>query len=249
MTVKAVGFDFFGTLAEAKADRLECLLSICKHLRTFGYDFSDDDFISNYQAVTAEFRRIRQTDLREVNNRVWITNSLRRMNYDVDPGDAIIGSAVDEYFKPWEITLMPEATRLLERMKGRYKISLISNFTHSPFLNRTLSNLNIARFFDYVIDSDTVGWRKPHRNIFERFIDLSGIKAEEAVFVGDDLEADVKGAKKVGIRTAYLLKPDRETQQIKLIQPDWVIGSLTELEKLLAHYDGIKKRERAPISS
>jgi putative hydrolase of the HAD superfamily len=234
MTIKAVGFDFFGTLVEAKADWMECISLVCERLQEVGYDVSNEDFISNYRAATNEFRKIRQTNLREVNNRVWVANTLKRMNYDVEPNDPNIGSAVERYFKHWEITLEPEALGLLRNLKDKYKISLVSNFTDSVFLHDTLDRLGLTIFFDYIIDSDTVGWRKPHPNIFKRFLDLSNIRAEDSIFIGDDLETDIRGANEMGIKTVLIVKPDKKSiQNHANVKPDWIIENLNELRGIL----------------
>lgn len=233
MTIRAVGFDLFGTLAEARADWRECVEFMCSQLRASGYDFTDTTFVTNYQAIATKYRKTRETDLREVNNGVWVADTLKRMDYDVDPSDPSICSAVDCYFSKWEVVLVPDAVELLEATKKKYTVSLVSNFTDRAFLGRTLERLDIAKFFDHVIDSDTFGWRKPHPGIFKRFLDLSAVEAEEAVFVGDDLEADVKGAKEIGIRAVYISRSDKESRAQYATEPDWIVGSLNELAELL----------------
>jgi len=56
-----------------------------------------------------------------------------------------------------------------------------------------------------------------------------GLKAIEAIHVGDSLEQDVQGAKNVGMKTVWI-KGDNET---KNIQPDFIISKVTELPALL----------------
>lgn len=234
MTIKSVGFDFFGTLVEAKADWRECISLVCEHLQEVGYDVSNEDFISNYQSATNEFRKIRQTNLKEVNNRVWVANALKRMNYDVEPNDPNIGSAVERYFKHWEITLEPEAIGVLKNLKDKYMISLVSNFTDSVFLHYTLERLGLTKFFDHIIDSDTVGWRKPHPTIFKRFLELSNIGAEDSIFIGDELDTDIKGANEIGIKTVHIVKSKKKSSQNHAnIKPDWIIENLNELIEIL----------------
>ena len=70
--VKAVGFDFFGTLVEAEADVNECISSMCSHLDDCGFCFDDGDFLESYRATVRGYRTIRNEDLREVNNRIWL---------------------------------------------------------------------------------------------------------------------------------------------------------------------------------
>jgi len=235
MTIKAVGFDFFGTLVEAEADWEDCVLSMCRHLRGCGYEFADSAFISNYRAAAVEYRKTRREDLREVNNCVWVADTLRRMSFEAEPSSPHIISAVERYFSPWQLSVAPDAHGVLRRLQGKFKIALVSNFTDSAFLHRCLDKLGIEGFFDSVIDSDSVGWRKPHPEIFKRFLELSGARAEEAVFIGDDLESDIGGAKNAGIRAVLLTRPGRahSRQEGSEVRPDRVVSSLSEFGEML----------------
>lgn len=233
MGIKAVGFDFFGTLVEAEADWEACVLSMCRHLRSCGYDFSDDAFISNYRAAVVEYRERRHEDLREVNNCVWVADTLRRMSFEARPSSPHIISAVERYFNPWQVSVAPDAHSVLERLRGKFTVALVSNFTDSDFLHRSLSRLGFEGFFDHVIDSDSVGWRKPHPVIFRRFLKLSGVGAEEAVFIGDELGSDIKGAKDIGIKAVLLARPGRAYNSRVEVRPDLVVSSLSEFGEML----------------
>jgi FMN phosphatase YigB (HAD superfamily) len=54
-----------------------------------------------------------------------------------------------------------------------------------------------------VVSSHSAGWSKPHPRIFERALEVAGARADEAVHVGDNLIADVLGARQLGIRTIW----------------------------------------------
>ena len=242
MVIKAVGFDFFGTLVDAKADWKACVLSMYYHLKQCGYEISDDDFMANYRATVVECRKMRYEALREVNNCIWVADTLKRMGIEAEAYSPNIVSAVEKYFSLWQLTIVSEAPIVLERLSGMFKIALVSNFTHSAFLHRSLRKLGIEKFFDHIIDSDTVGWRKPHPKIFKHFLKLSKAKAEEAVFIGDELETDIKGAKGMGIKSVLLARPGHVLNQQREtdVFPDYIVSSLTEFEELLVcqHHTG-----------
>ena len=84
MPVKAVGFDFFGTLIEAEADVNVCISSMCNHLDSCGFSFDDDEFLEFYRATVRGYRKIRNEDLREVDNRIWLCDTLNKMGFDVE---------------------------------------------------------------------------------------------------------------------------------------------------------------------
>ena len=56
---------------------------------------------------------------------------------------------------------------------------------------------------DGVASSHSVGWRKPHPAMFERALQIAGVRPEEAFHVGDNLIADVWGAQRLGIRGVW----------------------------------------------
>lgn len=232
MTTKAVGFDFFGTLADAHADSKACVQSMCRHLQQCGYKLYDDDFIANYHSVVVEHRKMRYEALREVNNCIWVADTLKRMG--IDASSPHIVSAVEKYFTPWRLTIVSDAPTVLERLSGRFKIALVSNFTYSGFLHRSLRKLGIEKFFDHIIVSDAFGWRKPHPEIFRHFLRLLKAEAEEAVFIGDELETDIRGAKSMGIKSVLLARPGHALNQQTDVFPDQKVSSLTEFEELLA---------------
>jgi 2-haloalkanoic acid dehalogenase type II len=235
MHFKAIGLDFFGTLIEAKAEVKDCIESMCTHLNDCGYKFSVNDFIDAYHEIVKDYRRVRYNDFREVNNRIWITDTLNKMGFNADPSNSEITSAVNKYFNTWQLKLFPEVSEVLERLSKDYKIALISNFTHTEFITSTLRELRIHRFFDKIIVSDTFGWRKPHPSIFKHFLNTLEVRAEDAVFVGDDIESDIKGAKNMGIKAILLarIKPSLKNIDKTQIEPDYIIKSLVEFEELI----------------
>ena len=91
---------------------------------------------------------------------------------------------------------------------------VVSNFDQR--LRGLLAGLELADRFDTVVLPADAGVAKPHPRIFELALERIPISAEQAVFVGDDAEKDLEGARRVGMRTidvsglATLLElPDR----------------------------------------
>ena len=208
---------------------------MAKYLQGLGYVFSIDQFISNYREVAIEYRKKRYENLQEVGNNVLVANALGKIGVSIESVDPDVTSAVEHYFNPWKLTIAPDAHQVLKKLSGRFIISLISNFTNSTFIHQSLDNLGIDRFFDHVIDSVSIGWRKPHPRIFKHFLNLSGVKAEEAVFIGDDLDADIKGAKNLGIKAVLFVGSENNQSEQKKsnVQPDQIVYSLSEFGELL----------------
>jgi len=232
-SVKAVGFDYFGTLVEAEAEVTDCLVSMCSHLHELGYRFPDEAFLDTYRNVVRQKRSVRYEEFKEVNNTVWVSDTLNSMGFDTDSSHPEILSTVEKYFAEWQLTLYPDVIPVIKKLRERFKIGLVSNFTDSNFLNKTLRKFDIEDFFDSVTISDNCGWRKPHPNIFQDFLKSLDAQPGETLFVGDDPVSDVKGANDMGITTVLIKRTSKETEEKQAVAPDFIVSSLTELEKLL----------------
>jgi FMN phosphatase YigB (HAD superfamily) len=87
----------------------------------------------------------------------------------------------------------------------------------------------LAEHISGVASSHSVGWRKPHRAMFERALELAEARPEEAFMVGDRLYADIWGARQLGIRGILRRTSGGPPQRPVDVTPDAVVGSLAEL--------------------
>ena len=96
---------------------------------------------------------------------------------------------------------------MLEALRKRgLKLGLVSNALDPPGrLHRELADSGIAERIDYAVFAAEVGRRKPDREIFERALDALGVSPDSALFVGDRLDEDVRGAAELGMTTVQAL--------------------------------------------
>jgi putative hydrolase of the HAD superfamily len=127
---------------------------------------------------------------------------------------------------------MPGQTELLDWLGGRYRLGVVSNFDYTPTVRRILEEGGILGRFETVVVSDTVGWRKPHPDIFGRALADMGVGAAECLFVGDRPDIDVAGAKGVGMAVAWL-NPGRDPLPPGLPAPDLDLAGLADLRLAL----------------
>ncbi len=96
------------------------------------------------------------------------------------------------------------AKEVLERLHERdYTIGLISDVAWglpSEFPLRDMRFYDLDQFFDDMVFSTDVGLRKPHPKVFKIALSNLGAGASESIFVGNNLQADIKGALGVGMR-------------------------------------------------
>jgi putative hydrolase of the HAD superfamily len=205
--IKAVMFDFIGTLVNVKGYSLEkSKMKLYRAIVDAGFKIAREDFLEAYSQSHEKYRVIRYQKLVEVTNAIWISDALNSLGFKTSPEDTRIKTAVNIFFEDYlnSFRLRKCAKQTLETLVGDYKLGLVSNFTYAPVIYAGLRRVGISRFFDAILVSDAVGWRKPHAKIFEEALKRLGVLAKEAVYVGDSPEEDIKGAKQLGIKTVFV---------------------------------------------
>jgi putative hydrolase of the HAD superfamily len=96
---------------------------------------------------------------------------------------------------------------LLDALRDRgLKTGMVSNAMDPPWiLLRDLEEQELAGRLDVVVFSSEVGVRKPRPEIFHAALERLGVTPDRALFVGDRLNADVRGAHDVGKRTVQAM--------------------------------------------
>jgi putative hydrolase of the HAD superfamily len=92
---------------------------------------------------------------------------------------------------------------LLESLRARgLKVGIVSNAFDTPeLLHGVLEAMGVAERIDVAVFSSELGVRKPHPAIFERALAALEVDPADALFVGDRLYEDIRGASEVGMRT------------------------------------------------
>ena len=96
---------------------------------------------------------------------------------------------------------------LLEALRARgLRLALVSNaFDPRRILQRDMERMGLADRLDVFVFSSEVGVRKPHPQIFRRALDELGVERARALFGGDRLYEDVRGAAELGMTTVQAL--------------------------------------------
>ncbi|MEM3703415.1 MAG: HAD-IA family hydrolase, partial [Candidatus Bathyarchaeia archaeon] len=154
---------------------------------------------------------------------------------NTNPDDTRIKTAVGIFFEDYlnSLRLRKCTKQMLKTISGSCKLGLISNFTYAPVIYAGLRRVGINDFFNVVLVSEAVRWRKPHVKIFEYALKKLGVKAEEALYVGDNPDEDIKGAKQLNIKTVFVASQFYSLQALLKIEqkPDAVAKNLCEAYK------------------
>ena len=233
MRYKAILLDFGHTLASPYPSRAHQYVAAC---RDFGVKVTPE-------AITQARREVPQWDehhtplgpahqdasrSEESYDEMQLQHDasvLRRLGIEGDVSD--IAQRVHQYRNdPGFYMVYPDSVPALKSI-SEYGVPLgiISN-THWQF-PKLLSDLGLAHFFDFVVASARAGFRKPHPRIFQEALGRLKAAPELVVYIGNNYDNDVVGARRVGMDACLIDRTGSESR------PCATIATLAELPHLL----------------
>ncbi len=116
------------------------------------------------------------------------------------PEKAIPDNIGEKYLEiaPVKPHVIPHTHEILGYLKGKYHLHIISN-GFDDVQHIKLRSSNIHHYFEKIITSDSSGYRKPHKGIFEFAMKEAGANPDNTLMIGDNIETDIIGAQNTGI--------------------------------------------------
>jgi putative hydrolase of the HAD superfamily len=102
-----------------------------------------------------------------------------------------------------DLTFDVGVERLLDMLKSRYRLALITNGP-SWTQRAKIEQLQLHRWFEYMVVSGEYGVDKPDPAIFGHVLSQLNVDASDAVMIGDNPDADIRGAHAVGMRAIWI---------------------------------------------
>ena len=130
-------------------------------------------------------------------------------------------------------TLMPGALGALQELSRKpVKLGIISNTGNSSSraYGRMFEAMEIDGYFDVVSLSNELAMAKPSPQIFLHTLDALGVEASRTLHVGDNPAADVAGAAGVGMKSAWLVGPNRAGLTV---QPDYFAVDISDIPAIV----------------
>lgn len=214
MPLKAVLFDVGLTLTKT-APFPEIYKRI---LARFGVEVSLSDIVRAQKATESEFDiadySINRREEYWTEYNAWLLEKL-----GVQKRRFFLAGKIDKlWWKYSDLQVYPDVEPTLSQLRAKgLKLGIVSNGLRKD-LEHILGKLRLKKWFDVVVGIDSCNCVKPTKEIFLHALNELRIQPNEALFIGDSLETDYKGAADVGIKSFVI---DRE-------------------EKLSGEYDKIK---------
>ena len=231
--MEAVIFDWGGTLSVwADIDIEDVWRLAARHLAP---DREEELVAALVEVEARSWERVR-TDQRSTRLADLLAEASAMLGVDV--AGAVLEEAAGHHLDSWtpHIRHHGDAAGVLAELRaGGLRLGLLSN-THWPrgFHEHFLDRDGLAAYIDARLYTSEMEHVKPHASVFGAAVRALGVDdPARAVFVGDRLYDDVWGAQAAGLRGVWVrnaVTPGFE------VDPDGVIGSLSELPGLIARW-------------
>ncbi len=223
--IKAIFFDLDGTLRHNIPSGGDVSTEF---VRTLGISFSEEDRLNalRWELVYWANSPDLLDDLKTYeggDNKFWIQYShrrLRALGISKNQADELaprVSAYMGEFYIPKSI-VPDDVQRVLPQLKGQgYIMAVISN-RDKPFQDE-LESHGLSEFFHFSLAGGEVDAYKPEPEIFHHALKRAGVRAGEAIYVGDNYFADVIGSRRAGLRPVLYdpngLFPDADCATIK----------------------------------
>ncbi|MDD4353076.1 MAG: TIGR02253 family HAD-type hydrolase [Candidatus Nanoarchaeia archaeon] len=224
--IKAVLFDLDNTLIDFVKMKLECSKESVKAMIKAGLEMDEETaynkLLELYYETSLEDHLIFQHFLKKNTGKV---------DYK------ILSAAIVAYKKIVNGLLIPYEGVYDTLKKLKSKGLILGVVTDARKLNAwiRLTSAGLSNYFEIVLTLGDSKYKKPHKRPFIKAARQLKLKPEEIIFVGDNPQRDIKGAKKVGMKTAFAqygfsFKEKTNNEDEK---PDYILNEFNDLLKII----------------
>ena len=223
---EAILFDVGDTLLNVVRDPQQMAVEAVAHLGAL----SATAYAAGVRQAVAEWRNAGGRPELEDLPETWISHNSRALAIAGFRGDiATAAQLMEDTFLAdgWE--LYPDVTDTLAVLGSHeYRMGVVSNWPAT--LEATLQSVGLRRHFSVIVASGTVGYAKPHPQIFRIAAERLKVDPPDALYIGDSVEHDVRGATGAGMDAVLLDRTGRREASDQRIQ---TLSQLPELLEIL----------------
>ena len=231
MKYKHIFFDLDHTLWDFDANAKNTLEELYQNLHLAARGVDDfqhfyTQYLMHNEKLWSRYRKglIAQADLR--------IKRMRNTLLDFNIIDENLANELNIQFLkylPTRNILFPDTFLLLDYLKEKnYQLHLITN-GFEDVQHQKIKNALLTPYFSEVITSEKSKSLKPHPEIFQYAINAAQAQIAESIMIGDDIEADIKGAANLGMDQIWVNHIKKETEYI----PTFVVSDLAAVKKIL----------------
>lgn len=148
----------------------------------------------------------------------------QQFDYEIEP---MVEQGFELFYRlRHDVSFYEDVFPVLDHLQSRYLLGSISNGNASAGLTA------LSDYFHHYINAADVMARKPDPRIFDAFCEQVGVEPEQCLYVGDDPQNDVEGARAAGMQTVWVNR-DAQHWPEELQPPRAEISDLHQLLELL----------------
>ena len=218
--IKAILFDFDGTLSNRQMNAYLLYKSFLKPLFPQMNEYE-------FEAVMQDMMTFDCNGTLEIRERLAPFLNKYRALLPEDFEDRLAEYNLLNMFR--YAVLKDETIKVLEKLKGKYRLGILSN-GNSYSQHNKISHVKIEDYFDTLVVSGDLGFHKPDVKIFEYAAEQLDVKCEECMMVGDVFSTDILGALRAGMVPVWILE---DTERPALDYHGYRIEKLDQLFEIL----------------
>jgi putative hydrolase of the HAD superfamily len=227
--IRAVIFDCYTTLIDIKTNerKEEAFGYLSLYLQYYGASISAEGLRNALDLEKQRYLRAKDERYPEVDLEIVFRNVLENEGL----GNPFLAGSCCKLFRLLSrerFELFPDSLPVLSELrKSGYSLAIVSD-AQKVFCLEEGNMLGLNQFFDCIVMSTQFGFTKPDPRLFAVANTLLGVTPQQSVYVGNDMEKDVKGAKQAGMRAILLDRDGKESKKATEVEPDFYAKDLWE---------------------
>ncbi|MDK2975370.1 MAG: putative hydrolase of the superfamily [Methanofollis sp.] len=204
--VQAVFFDCYNTLIDISTDEDNPLTwqMVSSWLSYQGVGIGARDLMHEYRRICHEQAMQRRELYPEIDvEQVFAEICRDHRLWEIDARK--VGRRAARTFRAASVRkkrVFPESLRLLEHFRG-LPMGLVSN-GQRVFSEHELRHLGLSKYFDVLVFSSDLGFKKPDPRIFRHALSKLAVDPENALFIGDSYRDDILASREIGMRSMFI---------------------------------------------
>lgn len=212
MSYKFIYFDLDDTLLDHRAAERAALMDVHNYFSFFS-DVAPEKLFDTYHGVNK--RQWMQYSRGEVTREQLQCNrfehTLQQLKLDESRYHEIGQFYMECYRNHWQ--WIDGAEAMYRQVGQQYPVGILTNgFAETQ--HKKFEAFDLYSSADQVVISENIGVLKPDPRVFEYATELTGVTAEQILYVGDSYTSDIEGGRNFGWNTAwYTSNGDAEKHQ------------------------------------
>ena len=238
MNIKGIIFDINGTLIDIHTNEWhDDVYRVLSNLLSYqGIALAPNDVKYNFFEIMKEQRaaggddRHREFDVIGIFRKIIaehstdFTRALPREKYDQLP---ILLAEVHRAASRFRLQPYPGVEDTIRQLHSKYRLAVISD-AQTPYALPELHAAGLSGYFDPIIISGDIGYRKPDLRLFSSALSAMNMDPSEVLHVGNDMYRDIYGAQRLKLKTVFF-KSNQGAQEREGVKPDYIIYKFPEL--------------------